>query len=180
MPLVRVIGCGNPDVGDDAAGIIAVAAARPALLRLPDVDVVERATPLQAIHLFDGARAVVLVDALREPTGGRAPGTLVRSDVGPSGVLSPDVRTSLSSHGFGIAEAVALAGVIGDRPSIVLLGVEAAVAAAGVSLSPKVSAAMPELVRSIVAEARALRSEAERRSADGSDGPLSPSVGSGR
>jgi hydrogenase maturation protease len=170
MGRVRVIACGNPAAGDDAAGILAVEEAREALEHLADVDVVPRASPLDVLHLLEGADAVVIVDAIRTPGSGRPPGTLIRAEAGPEG-LPAEIRSSLSSHGFGIVESVGLAAAIGRPPRVVVLGVEAESAAAGAAVSPAIRDALPELASRIVGEARALAAEAERAAPEGPTGP---------
>jgi hydrogenase maturation protease len=170
---VRVIGCGNPEAGDDGAGIAAVERAREELERLAGVEVFARASPLGVLHLLEGADAVIVVDAIRTPGGERPPGSLVRAEAGPDG-LPAEIRSSLSSHGFGIAESVGLAAAIGDPPRTIVLGVEVESAAAGARMSDPVRAAVPELASRVVAEARVLGPEAERAVAEGSTGPSPP------
>jgi hydrogenase maturation protease len=150
-----VIGCGNPAAGDDAAGLAAVAAVRPALEAIPGVEVVPQASPLEVVHLVQGVDAVVVVDAVRTAPGAREPGTIVRIEAGPGG-LPAEVRSSLSSHGLGIAEAVGLAAAIGTVPRVVVLGIEAEISAAGAPLSASVRAGLPQLEKALVAEVRAL------------------------
>lgn len=159
--MVRVIGCGNPDAGDDAVGLVAVREARGALAALPAVEVVEAGPAFRVFDLLEGADAAIVVDAVREPTGARTPGELVRAEGGPGG-LPVDLRSSLSSHGLGLAEAVGLAAALGQTPLIVFLGVEAADVTAGHPLSPPVAAALPGLVDRIAAEAGMLSREAGR------------------
>jgi hydrogenase maturation protease len=179
VAVVRVIGCGNPEVGDDAVGIVAVAAARERLEAIPGVEVVPRASPLEVVHLLEGAGVALVVDAIRTPGGGRSPGEVVRAESGPDG-LPAEIRSSLSSHGLGIAEAVGLALATGSAPRVVVLGVEALEAEAGGPLSGPVAAAVPALVGLLVAEARSLAAhepasrEAERSPAEG---PTDPSRG---
>lgn len=155
MPSVRVIGCGTPDAGDDAAGLLAVRVARDALAAIRGVDVVESASPLDVVHLLEGVDAVIVVDAVRAPLGGREPGELVRAEAGPDG-LPAEVRSSLSSHGLGLAEAVGLAAALGPTPRVVLLGVEIEDVTSGGGLSPAVAGALPALSAAIVSEARSL------------------------
>ncbi|MEW6058596.1 MAG: hydrogenase maturation protease [Actinomycetota bacterium] len=155
MARVRVIGCGNPDAGDDAVGLIAVREARPHLKRVPGVDVVEAGPALNVVHLLEWVDAAVIVDAVWVAGGGRAPGEIVRVDVGNDGILR-GAGTSLSSHGFGLAEAVGLAAALGGAPRIVFLGMVAADVAAGRPLSPAVRVALPELASQILAEAQVL------------------------
>lgn len=152
---VRVIGCGNLDAGDDALGILAVREARARLTVLPSVEVVEVSTGLNVLDLLAGVEAAVVVDAVRAPRGDRRPGTLVRIEAGPDG-LPAELRSSLSSHGLGVAEAIGLASVLGPAPRVVVLGIEVAGVEAGSGLSPAVRSALPQLVRQIVSDAEVL------------------------
>ena len=170
MTTVRVIGCGNPDAGDDAAGLIAVERARDALDAIPGVQVLPLASPLDVVHHLDGADAVVVADAIRTPGGRRPSGTVVRAVAGPDG-LPAEIRSSLSSHGLGVAEAFGLAGALGPLPRVVVVGVEAERTAAGRPMSEAVRAALPELADSLVREARSLAAQAERAPTDGSSDP---------
>ncbi len=155
MTRVRVIGCGNLDAGDDAAGLLAVREARPRLEEIPGVEVVESGAALNVVHLLDDLSAALVVDAVRTPGGGRDPGEIVRAEAGPEG-LPAELRTSLSSHGLGLAEAIGIAAALERAPRVVFLGVEALDATAGHPLSPAVAAAVPELVEQVVREATLL------------------------
>ncbi|MGZ4125506.1 MAG: hydrogenase maturation protease [Actinomycetota bacterium] len=150
MPRVRIVGCGNLDAGDDAAGLVAVDRVRS--LVPPDVDVVTAPTALHVLDLLEGVDTVLLVDAMRTTGGGREPGHVVRAESGPEG-LPATLRSSLSSHGLGLAEAVGLAAALGPVPRVVFLGVEVGDVRAGRGLSPAVDAALPALVDAIVREA---------------------------
>jgi hydrogenase maturation protease len=150
VPRVRIVGCGNPDAGDDAAGLVAVDRVRS--LVPPDVDVVTAPTALHVLDLLEGVDSVLLVDAMRTTGGGREPGHVVRVESGPEG-LPATLRSSLSSHGLGLAEAVGLAAALGPVPRVVFLGVEVGDVRAGRGLSPAVDAALPVLVAAIVREA---------------------------
>jgi hydrogenase maturation protease len=152
---VRVIGCGNLDAGDDAAGLLAVQRARARLDEIPGVEVLESGPALNVVHLLDDLPAAVVVDAVRTSGGVRKPGDIVRAEAGPSG-LPAEVGTSLSSHGLGLAEAIGLAAVLDRAPRVVFLGVEALDATVGHPLSPAVAAALPELVELVVQEATRL------------------------
>lgn len=155
MTRVRVIGCGNPDAGDDAAGLLAVRQARRALEALRGVDVIEAGPGLRILDLLDDVDAVIVVDAVRSSDRSRPPGEIVRVEAGPDG-LPADIGSSLSSHGFGLGEAIGLATAIGRAPRIVFFGVEVAEIEAGQPLSAAVAGALPNLVRSIVTVAEAL------------------------
>ncbi len=158
MARVRVVGCGSPGTADDAVGLVAARLSRAELRGLAEVEVLEAGPAIRVLDLLDDTDALVVVDAVRTPLGGRAPGTLVRAEAGPEG-LPAELGASLSSHGFGLGEVVGLAAAMGRAPRIVFLGVEAASAAAGFPLSPAVADALPDLVRGVVEEARRLVKE---------------------
>lgn len=155
MPRVRVIGCGNPDAGDDAVGLIVVREVRARLDGVRGVEVVEAGPAFRVLELAEGADAIVVVDAVRAPSGLRTPGELVRAEGGPDG-LPAELSSSLSSHGLGLAEAVGLASALGRAPRVVLHGIEAADVTAGSPLSEPVASALASLVEQVVAEVRAL------------------------
>jgi hydrogenase maturation protease len=150
---VRVIGCGNPEAGDDAVGLLAVGLARRRLP--PEVDVVEAGLALKVLDLLEDVDAVVIADAVRTPSGGRKAGALIHAIGDPDG-LPAELRSALSSHGLGLSEAVGLAAAIGPLPRVVFLGVEAGDLTIGHGLSPAVAAALPALVDALVEEVAAL------------------------
>jgi hydrogenase maturation protease len=150
-----VIACGNASAGDDAAGLVAARRAAPRLARLAGVEVVEAGSPLNAVHLFEEADAAIVVDAVRTADGGRETGELIRLEVGPDG-LPGSVALSLSSHGFGVVEALGLAAALGELPSVLVLGVEVAGTTEGAPLSPPVRRATRALADLIVTEAERL------------------------
>jgi hydrogenase maturation protease len=100
---VRVIGLGAEDRGDDAAGLLvarSIGASSP-----PGVEVHECAGDAGTLlGLLEGAGRVVLVDAAR----GGAPGAVERL---PPDLLRP--AAARSTHGLGVAEALALAAALG-------------------------------------------------------------------
>lgn len=170
MTTVRVIGCGNRDAGDDAAGIVAIERAREALGTIPGVEVLPLVSPLDVVHHLEGADAIVVVDAIRTPAGARPPGTVVRAAAGPDG-LQAEIGSSLSSHGFGVVEAFGLASAIGPLPEVVVVGVEAEQTAPGRPMSGAVRAALPHLAETVVREARSLAAQAERTQTAGPSDP---------
>lgn len=152
MTRVRVIGCGSPEAGDDALGLMAVRAARE---RIPEaVETIEAGTAARVIDLLEDVDAVVLVDAVRS-VGVETDGGLIRLVAAGSEVLM-GVRTSLSSHGLGLAEVLGLASAVGPLPRVVFLGLEADHTTMGSGLSPHVAAGLPELVDAVVAEVSTL------------------------
>jgi hydrogenase maturation protease len=183
---VKVVGCGSPEGGDDSVGLVAVSEVRDRVEAL-GANVRLAGSGSSLIDELDvDVAAVVLVDAFRSD-GGR-PGDLVRLETtagsidirgsrGPSarteavaGETPVQVGTSLSSHGLGAGEAVALAGALGRAPRVVFLGIEAAEVSVGADLSRKVRSSLPSLERAIVDEVRALREDDTPRAA-ADDGP---------
>ncbi len=140
-----VIGIGNPYRRDDGIGPAAAAALGE--LHLPDADVVAAdGEPAALIETWTGRKLAVIVDAVRrEPS---TPGRIWRSTAADlhGGAVA-------SSHALGIPEALHLAQVLGRVPGqLVVYAVEAACLDLGEGLSPAVSAALPQLLRAVLAE----------------------------
>lgn len=103
-----VIGVGNDFAGDDAAGRLVARA----LAGRPGIDVAEsHGAAADLVTLMEGRSQVLIVDACRS---GAAPGTVHQLNT-KAGEL-PGWLRSVSSHGIGVAEAVALARALGVLP----------------------------------------------------------------
>lgn len=151
MPRIRVIGCGNPDAGDDVLGLLVARAVR---AHLPDdVEVIQARSPTRVVDLLQDADAVIVVDAIWSPQPSEG---IRRIDV--TDPRAPGFRTSLSSHGLGLVEACALVASVGPLPRVVVLGVDVQDVEMGAPPSPDVAAAVGELVDAVVAEVAALSS----------------------
>ena len=147
---IRVIGCGSPGAGDDAVGLLAVEMLRE---RVPaGVDVREAGPASKVPELLTDADTAILIDAVRGPPGVRQPGMVVRAE-GPD--LGPVLSGSLSSHGVGLAESVALAEAVGATAHVIFHGIEAEGMETGSPLSHAATAALPELVDAVMADIRA-------------------------
>jgi hydrogenase maturation protease len=144
MNLPIVLGVGNPLLGDDGIGPVAVARLKNAALPA-GVDLVDAGT--SALTVFDvvtGGRDVILIDAVHIPGG--APGTIVELDLTPAAVRQRAPRFSLHEVDlqavFALARAlsrtVAPVHVIGFIPDAPLL--------ADCRLSPPAAAAVDEIV----------------------------------
>jgi hydrogenase maturation protease len=136
-----IIGIGNPDRGDDAAGRAAVARLK---ARVPqDTRVVEsdgEATDLLA--LISEADDVILIDAAMS---GAAPGTIGRFEAHDAPL--PAARFGMSTHGFGLAEAIELARTLGQLPQrCVVYAIEGRSFAHGDRPSPEVEAGIENVV----------------------------------
>ncbi len=144
-----VIGIGNPDRGDDAAGRAVVGLLRDAA---PEgVELVEQdGEPTALLSRLEGAASAILVDACHS---GAPAGTVRCFDVANEPL--PRAFFGLSTHGFGLAEAVELARALGRLPAACrVYAIEGASFALGAPLSPPVAAA-------VVSVASRLRSELE-------------------
>lgn len=104
---LRVVGLGQRAAGDDGVGH-AVLDALAALELPPTVELswAEEASALVA--LLEGAESVIVVDAV---IGAGAPGE-VRVFCGEE--LSTEAMSSVSSHGLGVSQAIALARALDD------------------------------------------------------------------
>ncbi|WP_062135092.1 hydrogenase maturation protease [Demequina aestuarii] len=150
-PDVIVVGVGSPDRGDDAVGA-AVAS------RVDDryggrVRVVTREDPTALVQLWEGARVVIVVDAV---ASGRTPGTVrvieAGADAPPLPLRAFAATGRGGTHTFGLAGAVALARALGTLPArVVVVGVEAATFAYG-PMSPQVSASIGAAAAAVEAE----------------------------
>lgn len=143
MRVVRVLGVGQAARGDDGVGL---EVARVLREREPPVaaEVHAGVDPARVVELLDGARRVLLVDAVVAP--GR---------VGQAWVQDPDAFQGgggppVSSHGMGLVEAVELArclypGGVAPEIRVLVVGIEEPGPMAQ-GLSPTVAAAVPAAV----------------------------------
>lgn len=111
------------------------------------IDVIEHdGDGTSLIHAWEGARVVVLVDALRS---GSAPGTIHCFDVRAAGL--PERATWSSSHSLGVADAVKLARRLNCVPQTLLMyGVEGRCFGLGTGLSPEVEGAASAVVERLL------------------------------
>jgi hydrogenase maturation protease len=142
-----IIGVGNPDRGDDAVGRIAAKWLRG---RIDDgIEILESDGEVTAlIECLENNDTVYLIDAA---ASGRAPGSIHRFDAN-AGPL-PQTFFALSTHGFGLAEAVELARAVHSLPSTcVIYAVEGACFAAGMPLSDAVAGAAEKVMERLLGE----------------------------
>lgn len=145
---VLVLGLGNPLRGDDGVG--------PRVIEelerhgLPEgAEAVDAGTGgLDLIHLLEGRRRVIVVDAADLD---RAPGHFMRFSPEEAELLQADDR--FSYHDAGLAEALTLARSLGrPLPCIVLFGVQPEAVGWGQGLSRAVESTLPALVEAVMAE----------------------------
>ncbi|MCK6578359.1 MAG: hydrogenase maturation protease [Anaerolineae bacterium] len=133
-----IVGVGNADRGDDAAGILAARLLD--ALSLDDARIVEaRGDAAALIALWDsaGAESVYLIDAMQS---GSAPGTVRRFAAHEAPL--PLLRIEGLTHGFGPVEAVELARALGMLPRrLIVFAIEGACFDAGAPVTPAVEEA---------------------------------------
>ena len=144
---IVVVGIGNPDRGDDAVGRLIARSLRtrmPSGVRIAEHD--GEATALLAE--LQSTRCAWLIDAARSDA---PPGTIHRIDCS---VADPALSSgSISSHGFGLAEAIGLARALDVLPArCIVYAVEATDFTAGATPSAAVTAAVDDVVARILAE----------------------------
>jgi hydrogenase maturation protease len=142
-----IIGFGNPDRGDDAAGPMV---ARGLAGRVAARVLERHGDALALLDEWGDATSLVLVDAAA-PMG--VPGRIHRLDLAQSDL--PREFSSGSTHAFGLPEAVALSRRLGTLPGrVVVYAIEGACFDLGAAVSPAVEAAV-ERVAGILADAEA-------------------------
>jgi hydrogenase maturation protease len=142
-----VLGIGNAERSDDAAGR---AVARLLQGRLPDdVEIAElEGEAMELLARFEGADAAFLVDAC---WSGAPAGSVRRLDVNVTPLQQG--LSSLSTHGFGLAEAVELARALAQLPPYcVVYAIEGATFETGAPLSPAVAAAVADVAGRVQTE----------------------------
>ena len=132
-----VVGLGNEDRGDDAAGIEVAKRVRTA-------DGRPLSDPLDLVDLLAGSGEVIIVDAM---SSGATPGTVHRFELRRDPLPS---RAFVSSHLVSLGEAVALAKALGHSlDSVVVYGIEAGNVELGAPLSADVEKAVVAVVDEI-------------------------------
>ncbi|MHB1188401.1 hydrogenase maturation protease [Thiobacillus sp.] len=147
MSQVHILGIGSPS-GDDQAGWMVIDA-----LLASDVQhgvgvVIDKLDRPGAnlISLFEGADWVILIDAMQ--SSGQ-PGAIRRFDQQDW----PAYSGGLSSHGFGVLDALTLARALGSLPSrLDLHGIEIGSANPGEQAGDDIEAAAQQLARCIAAD----------------------------
>jgi len=140
-----IIGCGNRQRGDDAAGLLAAE-------KLSAFGIAAHACsgePAELIEAWAGSDDVVVIDAV---VTGAPLGTVHVWD----GHQLPKFQTAAhSTHGLGVAEAIPLARVLSRLPAkLRVFGIEGARFGVRSAVSLEVERGVEETVKQIVREAR--------------------------
>ena len=155
-PTTVVIGVGNSFRRDDGAAeavTARVSAALPERLRDTVRVVSVNGESSALVELWDGVDLAVVVDAVH---GASAPGVVHHVELSPvtdSEALGVLRAPRLSSHGAGVAEAVALGAELGRVPQrLVVYGIEGADFGEGPGLSAAVEAAVDAVAKRVIDE----------------------------
>lgn len=144
-----IVGIGNPDRGDDTVGCEVVRRLRG---HTPEgVEVLHHSgEATRLLSLLQEADVAILVDAA---VSGVAPGTVRRFDAGARAL--PSGLAEVSSHGFGLAQAIELARALDAMPRrCIVYAIEGRRFEPGVRVSPEVARAATEVAESILDELR--------------------------
>jgi hydrogenase maturation protease len=146
--MIEIIGIGNPDRGDDAAGL--EAAERLRLICPPGVPVTElEGDQIRLLEVWDLDATVVLIDAT---CSGAEPGTVTRFNT--TGALAHQF-SHRGSHTFSLADVIELARALGRLPRRVYgYGIEGASFAVGEPLSAPAEAGVTKVVAEIITNLR--------------------------
>lgn len=113
-----VIGIGNPDRGDDGAGVATTALLRDRALPAGVVIVDGDGDPARLLDAWDGADLAIVVDAVHSHTA--AAGHVHRFTVGNGG-LPAVCGGAPTSHGLGPGDAITLAAALDRLPGELLV-----------------------------------------------------------
>ncbi len=147
MSPVCILGIGSPFAGDDLGWLLAKALERAGLPRyfpagMVHITLCDRPGSL-LLPAMRGACLAILLDAMRS---GAPPGTLRRMDM----LELDDSAGLLSSHGFGVAEALALGRALEELPPRVLIyGIESGQAPSPPPLSDLEALLWPAIIEDI-------------------------------
>jgi hydrogenase maturation protease len=152
MAKIKIIGLGNPFMGDDAIGVLVARQLHP--YSLASVSISEGGLAgLNLLHDMENTDRLILIDAVQ--CHAKA-GTIVRftfpEDLEEIGEVAWGTLAS-SSHDLGLAEALTLAHTLNVLPAhVVLYGIELGHLQQGQAISPPVVTAITSLVNRIMAE----------------------------
>jgi hydrogenase maturation protease len=142
-----IIGCGNADRGDDAAGLLVARRLRALGVEAREQSG-EAAVLLENWKTVPAGQPVIVVDAV---VSGSSPGSILLWDACSAPLRGKSFRCS--THGLGVAEAVELAAALGLLPrKLLIYGIEGARFEAGAEPSPEVLRAVDELAERIARE----------------------------
>lgn len=143
-----IIGCGNRDRGDDAAGLLVAERLRDLTAEAVNVTIeLCSGEATELVELWSTDDEVIVVDAV---SGDAPAGTIHRWQ---SDIPATTRSASASTHGFGLREAIPLAQIMGRLPKFLrIYGIEGRQFELGPSISPEVQTATEQAAQEIRAE----------------------------
>lgn len=142
-----LIGAGNRDRGDDAAGRVLIDRLRQRG-DLPFICVECSGEATALMELFAGREKVIIIDACHSRG---AAGTILHFDAAAAPL--PVALSTSSSHGFGVAAGIELARALGDLPlELDVFAIEADSCEQGSALTPAVDAAIDKLAEKLLCD----------------------------
>ena len=147
---VRILGCGNLLMGNDGVGLKVIEALQKTELKgLKDLDIVDAGVcGLDLLNYFDGARKVIIVDAVLADS---PVGSVHRLD-GKDLIKSTEEPLNLvSAHDLTITDVLRIGEHVQTLPEIVVIGIEIGtiVTEATLEISPEVLEGVDEAIRLI-------------------------------
>ncbi|HHT9120988.1 MAG TPA: hydrogenase maturation protease [Candidatus Hypogeohydataceae bacterium YC41] len=145
LPMVAVIGIGNPLLGDDGVGVEVIKEmerlALPKHIRLYDGGV----GGFSLLGLMEGHREAIFVDALEM---GLKPGSIRQLDMEKLKALKPQLRYSL--HEVSLKECLPLLQLLDNPVKISVIGIQPKTVSPGLGLSPEVRDSIPYVIKTVL------------------------------
>ncbi|AKB73949.1 Methanophenazine hydrogenase maturation protease [Methanosarcina lacustris Z-7289] len=149
---VRILGCGSLLMGDDGVGLKVIEALKKTELEeLEGLDIEDAGVcGLDLLNLFDGARKVIIVDAV---LAGSRKGS-VHLIEGKDLLNGTEPHTLVSIHDLTITDVLRIGEQVQSLPEIVVIGIEIGELATEISrdISPEVLKAVDKAIELIRAE----------------------------
>ena len=120
---IRILGCGNPLMGDDGIGIRVIEELKNTHLdEINGVEIIDAGVcGLDLLNLFEGASKVIIVDAVVSG-GGSEVGSIHRFRGDElKGQFSQEM---FSIHDLGISDVLNIGGHVQEMPDVVVFGIE--------------------------------------------------------
>jgi hydrogenase maturation protease len=142
-----ILGLGNILLQDEGVGVRVVEAMRD-VPTPPGVDLLDGGTAgLSLLELMEGYDRVIVVDAVE---AGAEPGAIFKFRPEDLAAM-PNVQLT-SFHQVGLMDVLQLAESMGQRPEVVIIGVQPASLNWGTDLTPQLKDAVPRVIESVLRE----------------------------
>jgi hydrogenase maturation protease len=150
---LRIIGCGNLDRGDDAAGLLVARRLREIGVEILEVEIIEESgDSFSLMDCWVGFEHMILVDATA-PSGTPGQIRVWNADANPW----PEDVFRCSTHAFGVREAVELARIMNRLPqSLLIYGIEGKQFSFGAPISPEVERSVESVAQQVLELARTI------------------------